>query len=241
MPIVPLQISHIYHVIDEPGFAIGYGEWLRNPLWVSWRVHGGKLNPLSKRPRHFVCAETLTRVCADDFSRSGFDRGHLAPNYAMSRLYGRQAQQASFSMANIAPQRHAMNARAWQRLEELEMDRLRPRGGQSMYVMAGPVFAKPPVQRLNSGVAIPTAFWRLWVRWSGTDYRDAEAIAFVVPQQATGREDLRRFVATVDEVESQAGMNLLSRLPDFIEAAIESQSNPERWLRLGDWTRPSRY
>ncbi len=234
-----------FHLLDPPGFAIGYGEWLRNPLWVSWEVPGGSLQPLKKRPRKFSCgAGTWAQVCADDFRNSGYDRGHLAPNYAMSRLHGRAAQVASFSMTNITPQRHAMNSRAWQRLEEVEMDRLRPNSQQRFWVMAGPLF-DPPLQRLESGVAIPTAMWRLWVRVTTAADADApprwELLAFIVPQDATGTEDLRGFLSTVDAIEERAGFDLLHRLPDPVEETLEGEVRAEDWNLGSAWTDPPRY
>ncbi len=237
--------AHWFHLLDPPGFAIGYGEWLRNPLWVSWEVPAGALQPLTERPRNFRCArETWVEVCPDDYRNSGFDRGHLAPNYAMSRLFGRPAQLASFSMANITPQKHAMNSRAWQRLEEAEMEYLRPTHGQRFWVMAGPLFASSP-PRLPSGIAIPEASWRIWVRQIGGPadpaLGDWQVLAFIVPQEANGFEDLRQFLVSVDQVEQRSGFDLLHRLPDVIENAIEASVDPEHW-QLGEaWTRPPRY
>ncbi len=240
-----LDPARWFHLIDPPGFAIGYGEWLQNPLWVSWEVPAGPLQPLQKRPRQFSCGSgTLAQVCAEDYRNSGYDRGHLAPNYAMSRLHGRAAQVASFSMANITPQKHAMNARAWQRLEEVEMDRLRPQAPDRFWVMTGPLFEQPP-RRLDSGVAIPVALWRIWVRErtgaaSGVDRR-WEVLAFVVPQTATGYEDLRRFLTTVDAVEERSGFDLLHQLPDPVEDKLEAEIRAQDWKLGSGWTDRPRY
>lgn len=238
-----LRVDTWYHLIDPPGFAIGYGEWRRNPLWVSWEVHGEALRPLAPRPGHFRCAEnTMMSVCPDDFTRSGYTRGHLAPNYAMSRLYGRAAQEASFVMSNISPQRADLNSRAWQRLEEWEMDYLRPEGRQRLWVMTGPVFAAAPAS-LPAGIAIPSAFWRLWVRYDPEAAADQrwQALGFVVPQEVRGDEDLRTFVTTVDAIEAQIGFDLLHRLDEATEIQVEATADPAHWLPPSVWRRPPRY
>lgn len=239
------DLPHWFHIVDPPGFAVGYGEWLRNPLWVSWEVPATPLHPLRKRPGYFSCARgTLAQVCSDDYRGSGFDRGHLAPNYAMSRLYGKAAQVASFSMANITPQKHAMNARAWQRLEETEMDLLRPRNAQRFWVVAGPLFGSRP-SRLASGVAVPDAMWRIWVRENTEpgiplDQR-WQVLAFIVPQTATGFEDLHQFLSSVDVIEKRTGFDFLHQLPDSVEAEIEAGVDASDWHLGKAWTASPRY
>ena len=235
------QASHALHLMDPPGFVLGYSEWLRNPLWVSWQVPDGALQPLGPRPKRFSCAQgTLARVCPDDYRQSGYDRGHMAPNYAMSRLHGPKAQRASFSMANISPQKHRFNSKLWQRLEELEMDQLPRKPGQHFYVLTGPLF-RPSPARLDSGVAIPEAFWRLWVRWTAPDGSDLQALAFVAEQEVPPNTDLRRLQLSVDALEERSGLDFLHLLEDAIEAKVEAQVRPEDWAPASAWTRPSRY
>ncbi len=241
----PAGLVQYSWLLAEPGFVLGYSPWWRNPLWVQWTVHAGPLRDLAPRPRHFVCApDWLGGVCPDDYRRSGYDRGHLAPNYAMSRLYGREAQLASFAMHNISPQRHPLNARAWQRLEELEMDALRPALGRAFVVQAGPLFAAD-APRLPGGVAVPAAFWRLWFDPGAAAATGAaappRALAFILPQQASGHGDLRQYAVTVDAVEARSGLDLLPALPDAVEAAVEAALPLAGWGVGERWDAPPRY
>jgi len=45
----------------------------------------------------------------------------MAPNYAISTLYGKSSQLDSFLMTNITPQKPNLNRKIWQRLEEIEI------------------------------------------------------------------------------------------------------------------------
>lgn len=218
--------DHWFHVIDPPGFVLGYSERWRNPLWVAYRLDDLRDGPWGARPEHFqVDRRTLARVEHGDYSGSGYNRGHLAPNYAMARFLGRDAQLASFRMSNIVPQRSELNQKLWQRLEEIETDVYAAQPGP-LWVVTGPLFGERP-ERLPSGVAIPQAFFRIWLR-EGAEGRP-EALAFLVPMRVTGYEPLDRYLVTVDAVEAASGLDFFHQLPDGVEAPLEASLAPGAW------------
>lgn len=225
-------------VEQVPGHVRAYSEWLRNPRWVAWVVDGQALQTLGPRPEGFACSrEWLWPVCDEAYRNSGYTRGHLAPNYAMGTLFGRPAQLASFSMRNISPQSRALNTRVWQRLEELEMDEIRRHSQSPLYVLTGPLFRRGPI-RLKQGVAVPDAFWRVWLRRDDQAWR---SLAFIVPQAVQGREDLRLFMVSVDEVERQAQLELFARLSAEEQHILESAVDWQAWGEASWWTQPPRY
>ena len=73
-----------FTIITNTGFTIGYSESYKNPLWVSYRLFP-VANPVSpKRPSKFkVDKRTQSKVKHDDYTHTGYDRGHMAPNYAI--------------------------------------------------------------------------------------------------------------------------------------------------------------
>ncbi|MBI2382960.1 MAG: DNA/RNA non-specific endonuclease [Gammaproteobacteria bacterium] len=221
------------HTLQNPGFAIGYSEWYRAPLWVAFRARALPPGKAGQRPERFgVDERTLARVSAEDYSGSGYDRGHLAPNFLIARLYGRDAQRATFDMSNIAPQTPRLNQLLWQRIEEAEADIVAPAAGE-LWVVAGPVFG---ARRLHSGVAVPEAFYRIWL-----DDRPRRVLAFLVPQDVCGDEPLERFVVTVDEVERHTGLDFFHRLPDAEEAALEAAPADPGWGLSRFGRAPARY
>ncbi len=223
-------------MLNNPGFVVGYSEFRRNPLWVSYRLSAPTVG-LRARPREFRADwRTLARVGAADFRHSGFDRGHLAPNYAIARMHGREAQLASFLMSNITPQSRRLNQKLWQRLEELEFDVFAPRYGQ-LWVTAGPIFDADR-RWLKSGVEIPDAFFRVWL----TEIEGRpQVLAFLTPQQVRGTEPLTDFVVSVDEIERRAGLDLFHRLGDDIEAELEAAINAPFWDLARYAEHPPRY
>jgi endonuclease G, mitochondrial len=224
-------------ILWNPGFVVGYSERRRQALWVAYRAETLKgTPPLGPRPRFDVDPRTQARVTDRDYRGTGFTRGHLAPNYLIGKLYGAGAQRATFLMSNIAPQSRRLNELVWQRLEEAESNTVAPAAIQ-LWVTVGPLFA-PEAPVLKSGVAVPEAFYRIWL--------DVEAgvprvLAFIVPQDVCGTEPLSRYLASVDEVERRAGLDFFSELPDVAEEALESRRDTTGWGLPRFERRPPRY
>ena len=225
-------------VLESPGFLTGYSEIRAAPIWVAYRS-GHITDPAGPpRPDRFNRDWRVFRQPAPDALRgTAYGRGHLAPNYAISRLYGRDAQLATFRMSNIVAQRHAMNRGVWQRIEELETDQWAAET-ETLWVVTGPVF---DAQRewVGDQVEVPDALYRVLL--ARDDDGGLRALAFVVPQQAATDADLRNFVVTIDAVEQATGLDLFAGLPDAVEITLEREEPTDAWRLDQLATRPGRY
>ncbi|WP_232470532.1 MULTISPECIES: DNA/RNA non-specific endonuclease [Methylococcus] len=217
------------HVLRNHGFMLGYSELRGNPLWVTFTlrpvVHSGETHP---RPRHFRTDwRNLTRVSPDDYTRSGYDRGHMAPNHAMDLLFGRPGQLDSFLMTNVVPQKAELNRKLWERLEETELGHF-TRLFDPVWVVTGPLF-DARTERLKSAfrVEIPDAFFRIYA--APTASGAPRLLAFVVPQDAPANAPLDRFLASVDTVEALSGLDFFHELEDAAEANLEAEIAPQPW------------
>lgn len=226
------------HTITNPGFALGYSELRGTPLWVGYVARdpaGGRSLP---RPGRFrTDPRTLRRVGHDDYTGSGFDRGHLAPNYLISRVYGERAQARTFRMSNIVPQTRRLNQLLWQRMEELEADVLAPRHDR-LWVLTGPVFADRP-EHLPGRIAVPEAFYRIWLREDGDG--TPQAVAFLVPQEVCGDETLGDYLVRVDDIEVRTGLDFFRALRDTHEARLSQRIALEQWPGVKNARSPARY
>lgn len=139
------------------GYSVGYDDSLPSPRWSSYRVFPYKDVHL-ERPSSFKSdVRTTARVTTTEFVRSGYDRGHLSPNYAISVCYGEEAQKETFLLSNIVPQLHALNAGLWKDLEQRIVRRYVERYG-TVWVQVGPVFTEPAAQKVGR-IPVPAAFW----------------------------------------------------------------------------------
>lgn len=228
-------------VLRNEGFLVGYSDLRGNPLWVTYRLQA--IPPDARhyrRPQRFERDwRALNSIGHDDYSGSGYDRGHLAPNYAISRLYGPEAQAASFRMTNITPQRPRLNQKLWQRLEEVEIDVFAPREGE-LWVITGPIFDNH-IERLpgSARVEIPDAFYKIFAA-PGAD-GTPRLLAFIMPQSVRGDEPLDQYLASVDEVEARTGLDFFPQLDSTIAQRIEGIIAPQSWQLDEVARRPARY
>lgn len=160
-----------------------------------------------------------------DYTRTGYDRGHCAPNYAIAVCYGSEAQKETFLMTNILPQKPALNRQVWEGIERTEARDYRRKYGV-VWVMDGPIYGDHP-QRLSGGEAVPDKCFRIIVREAAKG--EPEVLAYIVPQTVTGHEQAAMFQVSVDKMEEETHLDFLRELPDPVEDKVEAAVVKEAW------------
>lgn len=155
-------------------FAVLHDGNTRTPLYVAQRLNRRTIeNADEKRKDKFFADARLPsseRAELDDYKRSGYSRGHLAPAGDMSTP---SAMAQSFSLANMVPQNIQHNGGAWSRIEQDTRHYiLRAKG--DVYVITGPVFSAGSPRIGSNGVKVPTHLYKLvydtttqraWAHW----------------------------------------------------------------------------
>ena len=231
LPGYPQSESASLRQLDNHGFVVGYDTTRQRPAWVGYRVSA--IEGYRPMPRPSFGADPRLAVSARTPGAfgHGYDRGHLAPNYAISQLYGAQAQRETFYYSNVVAQRPRVNQLVWQRLEEIEADDIAPRA-ETLWVFVGPVG--------GGGVQQPTAFYRIWAG-RGADDR-WQALAFRVEQSVQGDERLDGFIVSIDAIEAETGLNFLPALPKDVQAALEARPAASDTFGFVQWAcQPARF
>lgn len=242
-----------HRVLRNDAYLVGWSDVRVAPLWVVYRLDARRDPYRLKRPEGFEQDwRSVVPLTPAAYTATGYDRGHLAPNYAIASLYGRQAQQQTFLMTNIAPQRPNLNRKLWQRLEAAEVDVLLPQMG-TIWVIDGPVYGERPEylsscnrwvaslmsMRMPVCVAVPEAFYKILVV-PGQQGQSTRILAFLFPQEVRGDEPLDRYLVSVDEVERRTGIDFFPRLPvqqQVLESAVVTLGWPlSQFVHM-----PSRY
>lgn len=162
-------------------FAVLHSGDTRTPLFVAQRLNRDTVGGLrrQKSDRFFADARLprSERAELEDYKRSGYSRGHLAPSGDMSN---EEAMAQSFSLANMVPQSIRHNSGAWARIEE-DTRKYVQRARGDVFVITGAVFA-PDAPRIGAnGVQVPSHLFKLvydsqtrqaWAHWQAN--RDEE-------------------------------------------------------------------
>ena len=121
-------------------FAILHSGETRTPVYVAQRLNRRSIEDADeKRATKFFADARLPRserAELEDYKRSGYSRGHMAPAGDMPTPI---AMAQSFSLANMVPQDIQHNGGAWAKIEQ-DTRRYVRRAKGDVFVITGPVF-----------------------------------------------------------------------------------------------------
>lgn len=199
------------------GFAVLHSGLSRTPLAVAERLTRADLEGARRIPRSgsFHEEERLpprSRARLEDYARSGFNRGHMAPAGDMATP---AEQEESFSLANIVPQHPQSNRNLWEAIERAVRG-LVERDGEA-FVLTGPLFEGEELRRIGGRVLVPTGLWKaVWVPSRGV------AGAYVAPN-GPGWDWQALSVAALSE---RAGIELFPAIPAAARAIAMALPEP---------------
>lgn len=185
------------------GFAVLHSGISRTPLWSAEYLTAPRLGQarMVTRKNTFHAEERLPRRARaelEDYVRSGFDRGHMAPAGDMTTD---QEQYDSFSLANIIPQHPRNNQVLWEGIEYSTRELTFARG--ALYVITGPIFEGETLQRLNDRVLVPTHVFKAIY-----DPLREEAGAYI----AVNGAGQKYITVSIGELETRIGIRLFPRM-----------------------------
>ena len=235
-------------VLYNLGFITGYSNTLKNPLWTCYRLGNAKgryqetdREKLVKwqRPRSFkVDHRTTAKVSHDDYTGSGFQRGHMAPDAAIQAQYGQLALLDTYLMSNISPQHGDLNQGIWEELESyvrktLSQDDTQDKEIHDVFVITGPIFTEGQTEILDSGVPVPTHFYKIFAYKRGYYGGVIKAASFVFPQHPQS-DEFMDYVKSVDEIEQLTGLDFFSDLSNIKQRNLESKTRDFRLEEVGN-------
>lgn len=212
------------YLLQRPEYALSYNASRGTANWASWHLSTGWLGPVERqddfRPDALLPSGTYA-VRPDDYRGSGYDRGHLVPSG--DRTAAEDMNSATFVMSNMIPQTPENNREVWRQLEAFSRDVVRQ--GQELYVVAG-VYGN---QGYIAGgeVTVPMNTWKVAVvlpEGAGLEAVTASTPVIAVDIPNGDRlQDWDSYLTTVDAIEAATGYDLLSNLPQNVEAEIEAR------------------
>ncbi len=193
-----LQPRPLQRELCFSAFAVLHSGQTKTPVFVVERLNRQLLEQgqgLKRGDRFYADARLpgAERAELDDYRRSGYSRGHMAP---AGDMYSAEAMAQSFSLANMVPQDQTHNGGVWSKVEQ-DTRRYVQRARGDVYVFTGPVFEGTP-QTIGPGkVHVPSHLFKLvydastgrsWVHWQANspDTRMSAPISYEEFTRRTG-------------------------------------------------------
>ncbi len=211
-------------VLDRGAFKIGWSARLRHPAWVAYRVPPEAPYAVGERPNFKKDPAVKTSPSAAQYARSGYDRGHMAPNYAIASRFGPDAQALTFLMSNITPQSPALNRGLWRNVEHRIAETWANRWGEIWVIVGCLSDSKETLS--GTDIDVPSQLFQLIVAQDGDEIR---ALALLFAQGVPWKAWPTRYLVTIDELEALTGYDFLPDLDDEEEIALEAQRPTRLW------------
>ena len=210
-------------ILKRTGYTLSYNSFYKTPNWVAWELTRKETEGKAERYDKFLPDPDLPepRVEHSDYTRSGYDRGHMAP--AADMKWSKKAMEESFLFTNMCPQNGNLNRGDWNEMEMACRKWAKKYG--DLYIVCGPILYKGKHKTIGKNkVVVPEAFFKVVLRTGD----NPQAIGFIY-KNTSGNRPKDSYVNTVDEVERITGIDFFSSLPDDVEKKVEAECDLGLW------------
>jgi endonuclease G len=217
------------YIIVRHQYTLSYNKNLNVSNWVAWQLNKNWFGSVKRYRGNFLVDTLLPpdfyRVTHNDYTRSGFDRGHMVRSE--ERTDTEENNISTFYLTNILPQTPDLNQGVWFNLEK-HLENLCKQQNKELYIIAGGIFHTN--KKINNLVAIPDSCFKIVVILDrGQTLKDiteqTPIIAVVMPNiQSINRKDKwETYRTTINRIENSTGYIFLSRVDEKIREVLKSK------------------
>lgn len=221
-------------------FCLEYDKKKHHSRWVAFRFDATtSLKRVSRKdysikPQYPIDPKLPGEFAIEsDASFQGYQHGHLVAS--ADRLYSRQANDNTFYMSNMSPQRAKFNSPYWSEFEQFVQSKGRNRSfADTLYVCKGGTIDKDAhiLEYVSRGrIAVPRYYFMALLKVKNGKYT---SLGFWMEHKSYGSgspsyAEMRDKAVSIDELEELTGIDFFHNLPDVIEAATEKIYSPSVW------------
>lgn len=223
MPV--LKAKRKEQVIKHEGYTVSYNSEYKIANWVAYELTSQEAkSKKAERSNKFVPDPMLKDATAtnEDYTRTGYDRGHMAP--AGDMKWSAKAMRESFYFSNICPQKPGLNRGIWKELEE--QSRLWAMDNGKVLIITGPVISNDMKRLGKNRVGVPPSFYKVICTVMNNK---PQAIAFLLENKDYRNTSLRSMAISVDSAEKVTGIDFFPSFPDAVEKVMEASVNLDSW------------
>ena len=214
------------YLMPKPAYTLSYNRSKATPNWVAWKLDSSWIGSTPRqddyRPDQVLPAGWY-QVLSEDYSSSGYDRGHMCPSG--DRTISIPVNSSTFLMTNFVPQLAANNQGPWEDLESY--CRTLASQGNELYIFDGPYGDQGTIA--GGRITVPQYTWKVvLVLPSGQNdlqriWKGTRAFGVIVPNFAPVdiNAPWRNFRVTVNQVENLTGYDFFNKVPKNTQEIIE--------------------
>ena len=224
---LPARLKHTpERIVEHTGFTLSFNREHNNPNWAAWELTADEAKGTLPRANDFEPDPKLPenhQVTHADYTRSGYDRGHMVP--AADMKWDSKAMNDCFYMSNICPQTHTLNAGGWETLESACRRWAKSEG--RVYIVCGPVYKGNRHKTIGNElkITVPEGFFKVVLSLrEGSE----KAIGFYYAN-SNAKQSMKATATTVDEIETLTGMDFFVNINDKLEERLESTFSLKDW------------
>ena len=209
--------------VCREGYSLLHNDLTHIPDWVAEDVTADEIVGKAQRKNNFMPdPETPPPAGAtlQNYSGSGFDRGHQAP--AADFKSDQELMDQSFFLSNMAPQiGQCFNRGIWADLEDEVRNWAKTR--ERLIVFTGPIYPDPVAtigdlvkKKPGDDVAVPKSFFKII-------YHPAtmHSVAFLLPNKRLCSQDPNGFVTSIKNIRELTGIDFFTALSRRQKTVIE--------------------
>lgn len=216
-PLIKNQnISSLTTKLCYQEYASMYSGLTKTPIWSAQHLTAEQIQQAKsiKRSGEFFEDPNIPmkdRSRLNDYRRSGYSRGHMAPSADFTTLH---AQNESFALSNIVPQDIKGNE-IWAGMES--STRAMATRNRSLYVITGPVFLAGQLKHIGNNVLVPTLIYKAIY-----DPRQKLGAAYLMEN----KETWTYHVVSIADLERLTGLTLFPTLSNEQKQEMLTLPNP---------------
>lgn len=206
------------YIIEKPQYILSYCGEKNLPNWVAWELNADWVGDTPRKTGRFLIEPNLPdgyyRVTHDDYTHSGYDRGHLVRSKERTKTV--EDNVSTFEMGNIVPQTPDLNRGVWLRFEDYCLTKA-INEKKNMYIVAGGIFHDTITLKGEGKVAIPDSCFKIVVFSEETDlnmidFDELESVSVAMPNTAGIRGDAwEKYETTIDRIERSTGYRFFGK------------------------------
>ena len=222
--------ASVDYLIYRTQYVVSYNPKRGCPNWVAWNLSDYWYGETDRYTGNFISDPVLLKnmyqVKHNDYTKSGFDRGHVVRSKERSR--NETDNKSTFFLTNIMPQTPDLNRGVWLNFEYY-CEKLCTENHKQLFVYAGGVYHSNTTLNNKGKVAIPDSCFKIVLILDKNQTikninANTKVIAVMMPNTKGIRKDKwGKYITTVRRIENSTGYDFFSNIPIEIQNVIENK------------------